>query len=202
MSNHYHTDIDKFDFSYLKNTRYGKVCEVLEEAKVSHKKDKNTCCVKLRFALEIIISEILQIMGLEKRPKIIANLALIRDHLPEELRSYQGEDILSEMHNVRKNGNGGAHYDDTNCTDMSKAAYTSFIAMKKICKWVSCFEEKYKKYVEEERRKFEEERKRKEDDDRRNREQIKDVLMKLGKGALAIAAGALVYVLYNGRIRK
>ena len=69
-------------------------------------------------------------------------------------------------------------------------------------KWKYLTEEKYKKYVEEECRKFEEERKRREEDDRRNKEQIKNVLMKLGKGALVIAAGALAYVLSNGRIKK
>lgn len=185
MGKYYYTDLDKFDFSYLKNTRYEKVYEVLEEAKELHKKkDKRTCCYKLRYALEIIVSDILGIIGICKQKSINGDLKLIKNCVPIELRYYYEEDILNEMHNVRKAGNVGAHYYNSNGIDMAKAAHTSFIAMKKICKWLSDFENRYYSYIKEKARQEEEARRLKEEENRKRVERIKDVTIKVIKFSL------------------
>lgn len=203
MSNYYYTDLDDFDFRYLKNTRYEKVYNELEVAKKLHKTDKGACCSKLRKVLEMIIFEVLEISGLkeEKRRNINGNLALIRDYIPSYLRIYDGDDILGEMHNVRKNGNEGSHYDDSSDIDMGKAAHTSWIAIKKICLWVSDFEDNYREYQEAERKRLEEEeRKRKIEEEEWNRK-VTDALKTAGKVVLALA-GVAIAVLTGKRMSK
>ena len=173
-------DFKDCNFEYLKDTRFQSLYTTLNATKKLYSVDKGAFLAKLRYALEIVISEVLDICDLQKskRRSINGNLGLIRECVPESLRQYKGVDIVCEMHNVRIYGNEGSHFDDENDVDLSKAAYTSWIAIKKICKWISTFEEKYEAYKEEQiiinRLRLEEERRKKEERDEEERKKTKE----------------------------
>lgn len=149
MNNAYNSDVRRLNFEYLKNTRYDDVYKMLGTAKKLYETDKSACCTRLRTALEVVIEEIVEICGLkyEKQNNINGNLDILRNSIPEYLRLYCGEDIIKEMDTVRFNGNGATHYNINNNFDLDKATHTSWIAMEKICKWVSGFEPVYKSYL-------------------------------------------------------
>ena len=153
MNSYYQTDLSGFNFEYLRGTRFQSVYDILNVAKDLNEVDKGSCCTKLRYALEIVISEVIAICDLKsyKRKNINGNIELIKSRIPRQLRDYNGEDIVIEMHNVRLHGNDGTHYDDSSDVDVDKAAHTCWIGMRKICRWVSRLEPLYAKYIEEER---------------------------------------------------
>ena len=205
MNRCYQTDLSGFNFEYLNGTRFQAVYDTLNLAKGLYEVDKGSCCTKLRFALEIVLSEVIEICNLKnsKRKNINGNIELIKNHIPRSLRDYNGEDIAIEMHNVRMHGNDSTHYDQNSDVDIDKAAHTSWIAMRKICKWVSRLEPLYAKYIEEESirkaREAEEERRRKAreaEEERRRNEEIKATVVKglkwVGAAALAILGGAIL----------
>lgn len=202
MGNAYNTDLSKFNFDYLKDTRYSKIYDVLNVAKDLYLVDKGACCTKLRYALEIVVNEIIDICGWQeyKKDRIIDNIRLIENSLPSDFINEDDKDILFEMHNVRINGNDGTHYDGGKEVDLDKASHTSWIAIKKICKWVVTFEDRYKKYQEEAQEKAkrmaEEERRRTE---ARNKK-IKGYLKTAGKVAAGIAA-AVISVVIGKRVK-
>lgn len=197
MDNAYNTDLSKFNFDYLKDTRYNKVYEVLNVAKDLYRLDKGACCTKLRYALEMIVSEVMDICGWSnnKKERIIDNLRVLENKLPSDFVDEADKEIFFEMHNVRRNGNDGTHYDGEKEVDLDKASHTSWIAMKKICKWAVSFEDRYKKYQKEAQEKAkhlaEKERKEKEERDKK----IKGYLKTAGKVVAGIAAAAIGVVL-------
>lgn len=202
MANAYNTDLSKFNFDYLEGTRYSKVYEVLNVAKDLYKVDKGACCTKLRYALEIIVSEIMEICGWQsnKRERVIDNIRVLENKLPSDFVDDGDKEIFFEMHNVRRNGNDGTHYDGEKEIDLDKASHTSWIAMKKICKWAVTFEDRYKKYQkeaqEEAKRLAEKERREKEERDKK----INGYLKTAGKVAVGIAA-AVIGVFIGKRVK-
>ena len=202
MGNAYNTDLSKFNFDYLKDTRYSKVYDVLNVAKDLYKVDKGACCTKLRYALEMVVSEIIDICGWQnyKKDRIIDNIRLIENSLPSDFVDGDDKDIFSEMHNVRINGNDGTHYDGNKEVDLDKASHTCWIAIKKICKWAVTFEDRYQKYLkdaqEKARRMAEEARRNKEE---RNRK-IKQYLKTAGKVIAGVAA-AVIGVVIGKRVK-
>lgn len=145
----YDVNFNKIRFSHLKESRYGKVYKTIVEAKRLYPIDKEASCTRLRIALEILVDEIFKFTGGEKLKQgtINANLRILREIIPEQVRLYEGNDIVSEMHNVRIHGNNGAHRNDRRAKDVDKSAYTSWIAVKKICGWLETFEEDYAAYA-------------------------------------------------------
>ena len=145
----YDVNFNKIRFSHLKESRYGKVYKTIVEAKRLYPIDKDASCTRLRIALEILVDEIFKFTGGEKLKQgtINANLRILREIIPEQVRLYEGNDIISEMHNIRIHGNSGAHRNDRRTKDVDKSAYTSWIAVKKICGWLETFEEDYAAYV-------------------------------------------------------
>lgn len=145
----YDVKLNNIRFSHLKESRYGMVYKALVEAKRLYAVDKEASCARLRKALEAIIDELFIITGTQemKQRTINANLRVLKDAIPEKLRLYEGDDIFSELHNVRINGNLGAHHNGRASRDIDKAANTSWIAVKKICGWLETFEEDYAAYV-------------------------------------------------------
>lgn len=213
MRNCYETNLRGFNFEYLKGTRFQNVYDTLNAAKKLNEVDKGSCCTKLRYALEIIISEVIDICGLKKYKKqnINRNIMLIQKHIPGYLRQYNGEDIVIEMHNVRLYGNDGTHYDDGSYVDLDKATHTSWIAMRKICKWVIGLEPLYAQYIEAENvrkaHEAEEERKRKTretEEERRKKEERKATVMKClkwaGAAALAVIGGTILNQIRKNKI--
>lgn len=151
MNRHYDADLSELKFDYLKDTRFQKVYEILVAAKKLDKTDKSACCNRLRTALESVVAEVIKICGLEddKQSNISGNLAVLRDEIPLYLRLYNGMDILEEMDKVRLNGNFASHYNERSDVELIKATYTCWLAMEKICKWVSGFEPVYMSYLSE-----------------------------------------------------
>ena len=196
MTKDYHIDFTNLNFDYLNGTRFQSVYDSLNTAKKLYNIDKNSCCSKLRYALEIIIDEILSICerANDKRTTINSNLNLLRECIPESLRKYNNEDIIIEMHNVRRYGNDGTHYDDKKDVDIDKVTYTSWIAMKKICKWISTFESKYREYKADENTRL----KRKAEE---NRKKVNGIISTIFKLVLFII-GIIIAILTGKRINK
>lgn len=144
----YDVKFNKITFSHLKESRYGMVYKALVEAKRLHAVDKEASCARLRKALEALLDELFAITGTRqmKQQSLNANLRVLRDAIPEKLRLYEGDDIFSEMHNIRVHGNNGAHHNNRSAKDINKASYTSWIAVKKICAWLETFEQNYDAY--------------------------------------------------------
>jgi len=203
VTNEYYINVKNLNFDYLKGTRYQKVFDTLNDAKKLYDVDKDSCCTKLRYALEIIINEVITICKFQnvKKNNLNTNLRLLRDKLPASLRQYNGEDILTEMHNVRINGNRSTHYDDENDVDIDKATHTCWIAMKKICKWVSTFESKYEEYKEKLKREAEEAEAKKKAKKAERNQKIKTTFKTVGK-AVAVVATIAIAVLTGRRINK
>lgn len=196
MDQIYNTDLESLKFDYLKGTRFQSVYETLNDAKKLYEIDKGACCTKLRYALEIIIDEILLICDYksEKRNSINSNLNLIKRLVPDILRQFNNEDIVDEMHNVRINGNYGTHYDNKSEINLNKATHTSWIAMKKICKWISTFESKYREYKADENTRL----KRKAEE---NRKKVNGIISTIFKLVLFII-GIIIAILTGKRINK
>ena len=169
-------NVSGFNFEYLKETRFNTVYNELNLAKGLDEIDKRSCCTKLRYTLEIIISEIIDIIGWNncKGKNLYDNIMLLSKNLPYCLKEYNGEDIVKEMHNVRKYGNDGTHYATRNNVDLNKAAKTCWIAINKICHWANGFESNYYIYMEEERKR----QKRKEEEKRKRNEKRKRTAIK------------------------
>ena len=65
MNSYYQTDLSGFNFEYLRGTRFQSVYDILNVAKDLNEVDKGSCCTKLRYALEIVISEVIAICDLK-----------------------------------------------------------------------------------------------------------------------------------------
>ena len=67
-SKNYNTNVKKINIDILKNTRYKKVYSALVQAKKLYAVDKSACCLKLRYALEMIIAQLLEITNKDSAP--------------------------------------------------------------------------------------------------------------------------------------
>ena len=83
-------NVSGFNFEYLKETRFKRVYDELNIAKGLDEIDKRSCCTKLRYTLEIIISEIIDIIGWnnDKGKNLYDNIMLLSNGLPDRLKEY------------------------------------------------------------------------------------------------------------------
>ncbi|WP_405379467.1 hypothetical protein [Phascolarctobacterium sp.] len=150
-SKNYNTNVKKINIDILKNTRYKKVYSALVQAKKLYAVDKSACCLKLRYALEMIIAQLLEITNKDSAPNnsTLENIKILEQAIPPILRTAPGCDIIGEMHTLRINGNNSVHYGSNRNRNIDKSTHTCWIAMEKICYWIVDFEAKYRDYMEQ-----------------------------------------------------
>ena len=177
------------DFSFLKEAGFYKVYSSLEYAMQYYDRDAVICCKCFRDVMEDVIDEILALVDHRSENKSIKDIRTI-EYVLMEIKYYDINTIVSELHNMRNLGNVYSH--NTSDREPFKDRYTNYCAMLKIGHWMIEFKKELPKYLEryeeEQRRRLREEQQcKKEYEEKQRKKEKRNIILTIGATILTIA---------------